>query len=445
LASAFFVKQKRRLSGTAGQQRPPRHSCCRVQFCLKPAKVPDRRRLLFNRGGIMEWREYYDRGWQLIRENKYDEAIEVFSTYLEENPDDSSFLESRASAWSWKGNREAVIADYTRMIAVKPEFPDGWNGRGNQYHEMGEYDRAIADYTEAIARMPQHPSYWSNRGISYYEKGEIDKALEDLNKALDIDSEHSWALMHRGRLWKRTGNMDAAIADFTRALIYAPEDYWTLNQRGYCWFTKGEFDKAIANYSAAIAVKPDDADLWLDRGVCHWNKKSEEETDLAADDFTQAIELDPDNAYAYFCRGCTGNAKAQEQINTIKAIIMGRAKDEAERLMMMAQLERIQGYNKLIPFFNGILVNLRSDLTEMEDLMLKGANMLAPEFLKEAVEDFTRAIALDPDNAEAFYERGRCYALAGDAGKAAADYEQTLALNPSHPKAAEKRNELKEQ
>jgi regulator of sirC expression with transglutaminase-like and TPR domain len=36
------------------------------------------------------------------------------------------------------------------MIAIDPQDPDGWNSRGNLYHDLGEYDKAIADFTHCI-------------------------------------------------------------------------------------------------------------------------------------------------------------------------------------------------------------------------------------------------------------------------------------------------------
>jgi Flp pilus assembly protein TadD len=87
-------------------------------------------------------------------------------------------------------------------------------------------------------------------------------------------------------------------------------------------------------------------------------------------------------------------------------------------------------------------VSFRSNLTEAENILFKMSSEMFQDDVAEAVEDLTRAIALEPDNAESFYGRGLCHALAGDTHEALADYAQTLALDPVHPKAAQKRDEL---
>jgi Flp pilus assembly protein TadD len=70
--------------------------------------------------------------------------------------------------------------------------------------------------------------------------------------------------------------------------------------------------------------------------------------------------------------------------------------------------------------------------------MAKSLVLFVHNDAREAVEDLSHAIALDPDNAEAFYQRGLAYALMGEEDKAVADYEQTRVLDPGHRKAGEK-------
>jgi tetratricopeptide (TPR) repeat protein len=406
----------------------------------------------------MDFREYYDRGWGLIREGKYDAAVEAFNAYLEENPDNFSFLGSRAGAWARKGDREKAIEDYTRMISVKPESPDGWNSRGNQYHEMGEYDKAIADYTRCIPLSPaNYGTYWSNRGISYSAKGDLDAAIADFNKSIECWDEHEstcWALLHRGIAWRKKGDLDRALADFMLAIENEVEDVVNdeaLYQAGYIWFMRGDHDKAIEYFSAAIAAQGGVASYWLSRGVCYWNQCVKNKTGfwdeggetmgLAEDDFTKAIECSPDMAEAYFNRGVVRCAKARESNNLIKAILTQKVTDDAERIVMMAQLGHIGGKD-LIPQADALLRGLRSNRDQADVIMAESFGLCAEHDAGEAIEDLTQAVTLEPDNAEAYYQRGLAYTLLGKKDEARSDYEQTLALAPGHPKAAEKRDEL---
>ncbi len=62
---------------------------------------------------------------------------------------------------------------------------------GGDCLDKGKYDDAIADYTKAIALDPNFADAYSNRGVVYYEKGNKEQTIADFRKALEIDpSDH---------------------------------------------------------------------------------------------------------------------------------------------------------------------------------------------------------------------------------------------------------------
>jgi tetratricopeptide (TPR) repeat protein len=395
--------------------------------------------------------DYYYQGNDLADQGDYDAAIEVFNTGLAEHPDSYALLDRRANTYRRKGENEKALADYTRMTVLKPRDTDGWNSRGCLYQELGEYDKAIADFTACIPLSPEgYGTYWSNRGIAYYEKGDYDAALADLNKSIETWSDPActdWPLLWRGYVWEKKGDEDRALADFTLAATRNPRNDDAFAKAGYIWFMRdGEEEKAIECYSAAIAARDDVADYWLARGASYWNKYAgdnhgkwfEKIVDLALDDFTKAIELSPDMAAAYYHRGSVRCFKAREFNNLIKGIAEQKALAEAKRAVMLAQLEHIGGA-ELLPQADALLRGLRSNRDEVDVLMAQAAALMATDDAQEAIEDLSRAIALDPGIADAYYERGLAYALISETDKALADFNQACALDPNHRKAAEKR------
>ena len=49
-----------------------------------------------------------------------------------------------------------------------------YTNRGNAYDDKGEVERAIADYTKAIALDPNYAINYINRGYTYEKKGDKD-------------------------------------------------------------------------------------------------------------------------------------------------------------------------------------------------------------------------------------------------------------------------------
>ena len=83
-----------------------------------------------------EHKEEYKSGIQLLKENKLDEAIAVFTLII------------------------------NRYIIAGEEKASPYFGRGNAYKEQGDYVRAIADYDKAIELDPSYKNAIYNREIA---------------------------------------------------------------------------------------------------------------------------------------------------------------------------------------------------------------------------------------------------------------------------------------
>ena len=70
--------------------------------------------------------------------------------------------------------------------------------------------------------------------------------------------------------------------------------------RGVTASEKGEVELAIEDYTEVIKLDPDFAQAYYQRGLAYAKKG---EIKLAIADYTKAIEIKPDNADAYYSRG----------------------------------------------------------------------------------------------------------------------------------------------
>jgi len=50
--------------------------------------------------------------------------------------------------------------------------------------------------------------------------------------------------------------------------------------------------------------------------------------------------------------------------------------------------------------------------------------------VEEAIADYTKAVELNPESAEAYYNRGIAYGKSGKVEEAIADYTKAIELNP---------------
>jgi tetratricopeptide (TPR) repeat protein len=93
---------------------------------------------------------------------------------------------NRGHAYSQKGLFDQGIDDYTRAVALAPDYAAAYYNRGNNYRKKGFYDQAIDDYTRAIAITPHDPHAYGNRGFAYEKMGNRDLAIDDYRTSLRL-------------------------------------------------------------------------------------------------------------------------------------------------------------------------------------------------------------------------------------------------------------------
>ena len=93
----------------------------------------------------------------------------------------------------------------------------------------------------------------------------------------------------------RNGEYDQAIADYT----IEPPTYGSLQITGHR-LRRQSRSMTKPEYTKALQLNPDNADAYWICGLAYANKG---EDDLAIDDYTKALQLNPDLAAAYYSRG----------------------------------------------------------------------------------------------------------------------------------------------
>ena len=73
--------------------------------------------------------------------------------------------------------------------------------------------------------------------------------------------------------------------------------------------------------------------------------------------------------------------------------------------------------------------------TRAEFFLKRGEDFAGGHDYNRAIADYSTAIQLKPDSAEAYNDRGFAYYLRGDCDRAIADYTRAIELRPDYPKA----------
>ena len=154
---------------------------------------------------------------------------------------------------------------------------------------------------------------------------------------------------------------------------------------------------STAKYGVTGQTAPQTAGTFLDRGILFAMRKDYE---LAIADFTEAIRINPNLAGAYILRG-----------RALVAIVAGLAGVDDN--------------------FGGI-IHYRT-FKFSEDSEKGGRNRI--QTCELAIQDFTEAIRIDPNNSIAFNERGITLSILGEEDRAIEDFNQAIRHNPYNASA----------
>ena len=118
---------------------------------------------------------------------------------------------------------DSAIVDFTKAIALRPEYTWAYVARGHAYAYKKDFPDAFADQEKAIRLEPSAVTY-TGRAIDLTEAGAYERAVADLNEALRINGKYFYALLARGDPFLKMHEFTKAEADYRAALEVQPDN-----------------------------------------------------------------------------------------------------------------------------------------------------------------------------------------------------------------------------
>jgi tetratricopeptide (TPR) repeat protein len=231
--------------------------------------------------------------------------------------------------------------------------------RGLTLRQLGRHDEAQADFDRALTLRPDDPLALIARSQLRIEHRDHARAIEDCDAVLRLQPDNDVALGNRGVARDALGDTAGSKADIDRALAVNPGNPVTWRNRAAIKRRERDLPGAIADYSRAIELWPEYAAAWGGRGSSH-GQSGDRERSIA--DLTRAIELDGSDADFFYYRALAN------------FLLQGDVDDA---------LSDLESAIKIDPKHPGALVN-------------RGLIRRRHGRLREAIDDYTRAIAVEP-------------------------------------------------
>ena len=342
---------------------------------------------------------YSFRAESYIGFKKYNEAIDDVISALGIDRDRKAFYELQELADS---AFEQTVAKL-KVQKIKEPNEQSWDyDLGIVYERAAKYNKAIAYYKESLEKESNIITA-SRISSCYDDLGDYDKALEYCNQAIALDSVKANYLYEKANILDNAGRTQEAIKTMSDYIANTPDEPAGYYQRGWFKDHSGDIEGALEDYTMAITLQPNVAYAYLNRGVLYRLKG---ENAKAESDFKQVVRLDsiPEEAecsfYAYYYLG--QKDKAIEILNTIldkdkkgncyDAACLYSVMGEKEKALSYLRQSLEDGYRRFAHIKRDRDLNNIRNTEEFKVLM------------KEYEEKHLQEIAADADGDDSAYE-----------------------------------------
>ena len=171
--------------------------------------------------------------------------------------------------------------------------------------ELKRFDEALASYDKALALKPDYAEAFNNRGNALQELKRLDEALASYDKALALKPDYAEAFNNRGNALQELKRLDEALASYDKALALKPDYAEAFNNRGNALQELKRFDEALASYDRALAVQPDHAHAFSGivdcvNKLCDWRRTTDVADDVIAHVSEKKSIISPFTLLGYF-------------------------------------------------------------------------------------------------------------------------------------------------
>lgn len=306
--------------------------------------------------------------------------------------------------------------------------------------------------------LAQSAKQYFRAGEDFYKSQNYSDAIVQYNKAIELDPDYERAYIRRAMAYSKTRDHVNAATDFDRALVFNEKDAELYYYSGYEWHLQGRNNVALNKLNTAINMKGNFLEAYQVRSVVNMKLGN---YDNALEDCKKCLRLKEDELGYYNLAQVYEKLEMFDEAEQayLKSISKNKRVPDTHYALALLQYNR-QKYSPATISINQVLQmeprNLDAILLQSQILSAQGnypkaievLSMASIEYPNEAliylyrgdintlmnqasyaIIDYTKAIELNPADANMYYKRAGAYEAIRDYEKALADYEHLLAMS----------------
>ncbi|KAG8516456.1 Tetratricopeptide repeat protein 6, partial [Galemys pyrenaicus] len=396
---------------------------------------------------------YWHRHFIYLFQDKINEALDDLNYIIKYNKNNAEAYLSKAEIFRRKNEITLAILNYTQAIKCKPMDADIYFRRGEAY-EIENKVLAIDDFSKCIFYDPQRTDALLKRGMFYYDNENWVSAIQDFTALLKINPHNSQASMAdqlneewfeefkkafspfvRGYESITEKELGTVMIDFPEFLTIITRKMKDIDSEGeireaFCVFEKDGNDCISATELRHVVTKLGKmlTNKKTYRGRAYFKRRFYK---LAAQDFSFAIHLDPDNWLALYYRACLfrkTNPLRALQDYSVSVLLNDGDENVASFLHRGILYADLKFWALAICDFETVISLERTIILAYINIGL--INMLHLDNYVEAIWQFSEAIRFDPLYIQSYICRAETYYKLHRLKKSVRELSRAIHLQP---------------
>jgi tetratricopeptide (TPR) repeat protein len=276
-------------------------------------------------------------------------------------------------------------------------------------------------------------------------------ALVGLFVSIPSFAEYTTSAFDQGRERMSRRDYDGAIISFGEAIGFSSENPKSYMLRGQCFFHLKNYQQALDDFSHAIMTSPDTSEYYLWRGNTY---ASMAQDDNAITDYQKAIKLDPNLAKSYFAvppekRNVASAAKKPGSSHAVE--LYKSAMEKSFPNGLPPEIATLPSPVSVVPLPIGdeaskrpVVISTSNGAMEettgkARSKAVRAAKKVDEKFdqighdkFKKDVDQYTEALRQDNGNANNYFHRGRAHQYLREYDQALQDFSDAIRLQPQN-------------
>lgn len=301
-----------------------------------------------------------------------------------------------------KGDYIGAKAGYNKVLLKEPNNITCLYKSGLMSVQMGiDLDDAIKDFTKAIQLKPKYSDAYWGRGMARKMKHEYKEASEDLEKAIKLDPNNDEAYISLAEVKYHLSDYEKADLYYSKYLKKYPKDFATYSDRAFIRMERQNIKEAIDDFTKAIELNPNiQYKDYLDRGKA---KYLTQDYVGAKNDFYNSIEIEPNSIELLFSLSNFYNEheNCSEAIIYLNKILILDNRNKQVYLNRGFTNNCLEKYDEAI---NDLNMYIAVDPNFGHTYILRGYAKYHLGLTEESCNDFNKAKELGEEDADEFIE-----------------------------------------